>query len=110
MSRARLRKCLQFRHLKPAPTNAKLLSPSSIVRLLKGFTSRRLGERFPYLRRRGHIWAKGRWISTVGNVSPRDCGEVYRVPERAYKVAGFNFYFHTYLLGSLHKGLNTLTA
>ncbi|MGQ4892900.1 MAG: IS200/IS605 family transposase [Candidatus Njordarchaeia archaeon] len=44
-------------------------SPSSIVRLLKGFTSRRLGERFPYLRRRGHIWAKGYWISTVGNVS-----------------------------------------
>ncbi|MGQ4892831.1 MAG: IS200/IS605 family transposase [Candidatus Njordarchaeia archaeon] len=28
-------------------------SPSSIVRLLKGFTSRRLGERFPYLRK---IW------------------------------------------------------
>ena len=29
------------------------ISPSSIVRLLKGFTSRRLGKRFPYLRRRG---------------------------------------------------------
>ncbi|MGQ4891812.1 MAG: hypothetical protein ACP6IP_04895 [Candidatus Njordarchaeia archaeon] len=27
MSRARLRKCLQFRHLKPASTNAKLLAP-----------------------------------------------------------------------------------
>ncbi|MGQ4892026.1 MAG: IS200/IS605 family transposase [Candidatus Njordarchaeia archaeon] len=29
------------------------ISPSSIVRLLKGFTSRRLGERFPNLRKRG---------------------------------------------------------
>ncbi|MGQ4892499.1 MAG: hypothetical protein ACP6IP_08430 [Candidatus Njordarchaeia archaeon] len=77
---------------------------------MKGFTSRRPGERFPNPRRRGHIWAKGCWISTVGDVSPGDCKKVYRVPERAYKVMGFNFYFHTYLLGGLHKGLNTLAA
>jgi len=44
-------------------------SPSDIVRLLKGFTSRHLGKQFPWLRKRGHIWAKGYWISTIGNVS-----------------------------------------
>ena len=49
-------------------------SPSSIVKLLKGFTGRRLGKRFPYRRRRGHIWAKGYWISTVGNVSSEAVG------------------------------------
>ncbi|MGQ4894664.1 MAG: transposase [Candidatus Njordarchaeia archaeon] len=37
--------------------------------LLRGSTGRHLGERFPCLRRRGHVWAKGYWISTVGNVS-----------------------------------------
>jgi len=44
-------------------------SPSDIVRLLKGFTSRYLGKQFSWLRERGHIWAKGYWISTIGNVS-----------------------------------------
>ncbi|MGQ4891454.1 MAG: hypothetical protein ACP6IP_03095 [Candidatus Njordarchaeia archaeon] len=34
-------------------------SPSSIVRLLKGFTSRRLGKRFPYLRKRGAYLGEG---------------------------------------------------
>jgi len=43
--------------------------PSRVVKLLKGYTSRILGLRFPWLRKRGHIWARGYWLSTIGNVS-----------------------------------------
>ena len=44
-------------------------SPSEVVRHLKGYSSRKLGLAFPWLRARGHIWAKGCWISTIGNMS-----------------------------------------
>ncbi|RLG02226.1 MAG: IS200/IS605 family transposase [Thaumarchaeota archaeon] len=45
------------------------ISPSELVRHLKGYTARRLGEEYPWLRRRGHIWARGYWVSTLGDVS-----------------------------------------
>jgi len=45
------------------------ISPSELVRHLKGYTARRLGEEYPWLRRRGHIWARDYWVSTLGDVS-----------------------------------------
>ena len=43
--------------------------PSGVVRHLKGYSSRKLGLAFPWLRAKGHIWARGYWISTIGNIS-----------------------------------------
>ena len=45
------------------------ISPSELVKHLKGHTARRLGEEYPWLRRRSHIWARGYWVSTLGDVS-----------------------------------------
>ena len=45
------------------------ISPSELVRHLKGYTARRLGEEYPWLRKRGHIWARGYWVSTLGDIS-----------------------------------------
>ena len=45
------------------------ISPSELVRHLKDYTARRLGEEYPWLRKRGCIWARGYWVSTLGDVS-----------------------------------------
>ena len=45
------------------------ISPSELVKHLKGHTARRLDEEYPWLRRRSHIWARGYWVSTLGDVS-----------------------------------------
>ena len=45
------------------------ISPSELVRHLKGYTARRLGEEYPWLRKKGRIWARGYWVSTLGDVS-----------------------------------------
>jgi len=45
------------------------ISPSELVKHLKEYTARRLGEEYPWLRRRSHIWARGYWVSTLRDVS-----------------------------------------
>ena len=42
--------------------------PSEVIRHLKGYSSRKLGLAFPWLRARGHIWARGYWTSTIGSI------------------------------------------
>lgn len=47
-------------------------APAIIVGLLKGYTSRRLWERFPKLKRlcgREQLWTQACFVGTVGNVS-----------------------------------------
>ena len=44
-------------------------SLSEVVRHLRGYSSRILGLESPWLKARRHIWARGYWISTIGNIS-----------------------------------------
>ena len=48
------------------------LAPAKIVQYLKGRSSRILQEEYPHLRKRywgQHLWARGYYVSTVGNVN-----------------------------------------
>lgn len=56
-------------HIHPVVSAPPSISPSELVRHLKGYTARRLGEEYPWLRKRGHIWARGYWVSTLGDIS-----------------------------------------
>jgi putative transposase len=48
------------------------ISPSDIVKILKGASARRMFQRFPSLKVRlykGHLWAPSSYVGTAGNVS-----------------------------------------
>lgn len=45
------------------------LSPADIMAKIKGVTSRRLREEFPYLSHLPSLWTRSYFVSTAGNVS-----------------------------------------
>ncbi len=48
------------------------LSESKLMQYIKGKTGRKLLQEFPELRKRyygGHLWARGYYVATVGNVT-----------------------------------------
>jgi putative transposase len=45
------------------------LSPADIMAKIKGVTSKKLREEFPYLRHLPSLWTRSYFVSTAGNVS-----------------------------------------
>ena len=60
------------------------LSPSKLVQFMKGRSSRLLQQEFPALRKRywgQHLWARGYFVATSGNVTDEAIMEYIRQQE-----------------------------
>ena len=70
------------------------MSPSKIMQLIKGRTSRKLRMEFAHLRRQfwgRHLWARGYFVATSGTVTDEVIAEYIRLQDDEPQNGGENF-------------------
>ncbi len=79
-------------HVHLLVSSSPSISVSKIVQYIKGKTSRKLQQEFDVLRKRywgQHLWARGYFVVTVGNVNSEDVQKYIEAQEIHHKNDNF---------------------